>query len=103
MKQRLIALVVLLALLVSPSVPVAAHTTGTMLSGHNKVCEGWFGFDHAIVYDGNGWYHNMTRYINVEGYYTVIKKHFTRLSGGGYYLRHTTSYSHCSEGPVEVF
>lgn len=78
--------------------PVQAHTP--VQTGH-ALCEGLFGFDHQIRYDGVfagvGWYHSLSRYINTNGTYTALKKHYRGTITGPVYS-HQTFSNNCGEG-----
>jgi hypothetical protein len=93
MKRLLYALVVA-AMLLSGVPAAGAHA---IYGSHANVCEGTFGFDHPLRADSGGWYHSMTRYLNVAGFYTVIQRHYLQ-AGGILQFQHQTGYNYCAEG-----
>lgn len=98
MKKRIVSGVLLLSLVLGFS-GAMAHTP--VQTGHSN-CEGAFGFDHQIRYDGVfagvGWYHSLSRYINTNGDYTALKRHYKGTITGPVYS-HQTFVNTCGEGP----
>lgn len=94
---RLVAMATLLALVLALSIPVQGHTAAQ--TGHAS-CEGSFGFDHGMKYDGNfagrAWYHTMERFVNTNGDFSVVKHHYYGTPTGKIHS-HTTGRVDCGE------
>jgi hypothetical protein len=94
MQRAAIVITLILAMLL-PAAPAQAHT---MTGSHSAICEGWLWNDHNIISDGGGWYHDLTRYANVNEQWTAVKNHYQWHPTGGYLYRHRTVSNSC--GPV---